>query len=275
MIETIEEFLGARTAAEVWTPFVSRLATLGFPSVMYFAMRFLETPSDQLVNDRILLSTFPERLRNDILCNGQLESLPLYRKLSCEQGWLSWDWMRTERSQGRTTVDENEVMDLFGRFGHVGGYGMSMLESVPRVRAGIVFLSDTGRRQDKIDELWQKNAREIIALTGLAHLRISSLPYAQPDDVLTARQREVLEAISVGQTMAEIAERLEVTPATIEKHLRLARRALGARTTAQAIILASIRRHIFSDSGFPETRPDSTPSPQRYQRDLGKLRFTA
>lgn len=274
MIDEIEEVLSARTAAEVWTAFATRLAGLGFPSVMYFALRFLETSSDQLVNDRILLSTFPERLRNEILHNGQLECLPLYRKLSCEQGWLSWDWMRSERQQGRTTVAENEVMDLFARFGHAGGYGMSMLDTVPRVRAGIVFCPETGRRQDKIDELWQRHSRKIIALTGLMHLRISSLPYAQPDDVLTARQREVLEAISVGQTMNEIAGRLEVTPATIEKHLRLARRALGARTTAQAIILASMRRHIFVDNDIPQARPDSTASPQRYQRELGQLRHT-
>lgn len=61
----------------------------------------------------------------------------------------------------------------------------------------------------------------------------------------TPRQREVLEWTSAGKTVAEVATILGLTPATVEKHLRLARDALDAGSTAQAILKAHVTNQIF------------------------------
>ena len=48
-----------------------------------------------------------------------------------------------------------------------------------------------------------------------------------------------------GKTTQDIAIIMGLTPATIEKHLRLAREVLEVETTAQAVLMASFRNQIF------------------------------
>jgi PAS domain S-box-containing protein len=55
---------------------------------------------------------------------------------------------------------------------------------------------------------------------------------------LTPREREVMTMLALGDTGAEIAEKLFISPETVRIHVRNARRRLGARTRAQAIALA-------------------------------------
>ena len=62
---------------------------------------------------------------------------------------------------------------------------------------------------------------------------------------LTKRQKEVLGWIGDGKTIQVTAILLGLTPATVEKHLRLARRALDVETTAQAVLRANFHNQIF------------------------------
>ena len=61
---------------------------------------------------------------------------------------------------------------------------------------------------------------------------------------LTKREREVLTALALGRTGAEIATDLFISPETVRKHVRNARAKLGARTRAQAIARALQRGEI-------------------------------
>jgi LuxR family transcriptional regulator len=79
----------------------------------------------------------------------------------------------------------------------------------------------------------------------VAHLCILQLPAAGQRRLLTARQTEVLELVADGKTMQDIAILLERNVATVEKHLRGARDALGVETTAQAVRKASVLNQIF------------------------------
>jgi len=62
---------------------------------------------------------------------------------------------------------------------------------------------------------------------------------------LTKRQREVLQWVGDGKTTQDIAILLDLTSATIEKHLRLAREALDVETTAQAVLKAAFLNQMF------------------------------
>ncbi len=89
---------------------------------------------------------------------------------------------------------------------------------------------------------------------GLATIRLATAliaAFCRPEDetsgiaqayharaALTAREGEVLAWLSRGLLSAAIAERMGVTPVTVAKHLRSARRKLGARTREQALALA-------------------------------------
>jgi LuxR family transcriptional regulator len=88
-------------------------------------------------------------------------------------------------------------------------------------------------------------ARSIQIINHVAHLCILQLPAAGQRRLLTARQAEVLELVADGKTMQDIAMLLERNVATVEKHLRGARDALGVETTAQAVRKASVLNQIF------------------------------
>jgi len=54
----------------------------------------------------------------------------------------------------------------------------------------------------------------------------------------TPREREVLGLLAAGATDEQIAEMLELSPATVQTHVRNAKAKLGARTRAQAVAMA-------------------------------------
>ncbi len=56
--------------------------------------------------------------------------------------------------------------------------------------------------------------------------------------VPSAREREILGLLAGGDTDAQIAAQLELSPATVQTHVRNAKAKLGARTRAQAVALA-------------------------------------
>jgi DNA-binding CsgD family transcriptional regulator len=100
-------------------------------------------------------------------------------------------------------------------------------------------------------------AKIIQIINHVAHLCILQLPAAGQRRLLTARQSEVLELVADGKTMQDIAILLERNVATVEKHLRGARDALGVETTAQAVRKASV------------SEPDLPPRPDRKVRCRG------
>ncbi len=66
------------------------------------------------------------------------------------------------------------------------------------------------------------------------HLRPTDRPQrGHPVDALTARELDVLELLVLGLTNAEIAERLVVSPRTVESHRAVVQRKLGVRTRAE------------------------------------------
>ncbi len=93
--------------------------------------------------------------------------------------------------------------------------------------------------------MWSEYGREITVINNVTHLRITSMPFASSRRALTPRQREALEWVGDGKTTQDIATIMGLTPATIEKHLRLAREALEVETTAQAVLKASFQNQIF------------------------------
>lgn len=249
MLQAIATILAARSVESVWQFYVARMTEWGFPHAAYHGVRLLRATNEQVADDSLFLSSYAPRLLHDLLAQNLFDSVPMYRWMTHHKGSESWDWLQARRLAGRLTDGELRAIDLFTRYGHVSGYAISLADSVHRVRAGVIMSGAVGQRQDQLDAHWQAHQAQIEALTGLVHLRLASLPYAPPGEVLTARQREVLECISIGRTTQEIAELLDVTPSTVEKHLRLARKALGARTTAQAVLLATSRRQMFVDPG--------------------------
>jgi LuxR family transcriptional regulator len=117
--------------------------------------------------------------------------------------------------------------------------------AIKNANAGIGLVAKHGMTQDDVDAIWAEHGEIIQIINHVAHLCILQLPAAGQRRLLTARQAEVLELVADGKTMQDIAIVLERNVATVEKHLRGARDALGVETTAQAVRKASVLNQIF------------------------------
>jgi DNA-binding CsgD family transcriptional regulator len=81
---------------------------------------------------------------------------------------------------------------------------------------------------------------------GVARSRAPAEPAQQQGARLpTAREREILALLASGSTDGQIAASLDLSPATVQTHVRNAKAKLGARTRAQAVAMA-LQRGIIS-----------------------------
>jgi len=79
--------------------------------------------------------------------------------------------------------------------------------------------------------------RHLVVLSEAGAGETASVParrFRQP----SRREREILALLAAGETDNQIAERLGVSPATVQTHVRNVKTKLGARTRAQAVAKA-------------------------------------
>jgi len=88
-------------------------------------------------------------------------------------------------------------------------------------------------------------ADDVVATVRLAVVgeRTAAVPgaadqEAEPEDVLSAREHEVLVLLSTGATNEEIASLMHISPATVKKHAGAVYRKLGVRNRTEAAHLA-------------------------------------
>lgn len=137
-----------------------------------------------------------------------------------------------------------EVVAFNKAHGITAGYTISFASLSPRRKGAVGLAAKPHLSQDDVDEIWDEFHQEIIALNNILHLKVLALPYGVRRR-LTTRQREVLEWIGDGKSVQDTAILLGLTPATVEKHLRLARQALNVDTTARAVLKASLHNQMY------------------------------
>jgi|tagenome__1003787_1003787.scaffolds.fasta_scaffold20106070_1 DNA-binding CsgD family transcriptional regulator len=105
----------------------------------------------------------------------------------------------------------------------------------------LLGLSREELRSLRVDDLVAGELREAVARGG-RHVSISLVPTEEPlrnaRATLTSRECEVVRLVAQGATSDEIAERLFISPTTVETHVRKAMGRLGARNRAHLIALA-------------------------------------
>ena len=245
MLNYLEQIYNADTIDEVWDVVCDKMASYGFGRLLYAYTRFnvgsrLSDPLDSLI-----LSSHSADYMEGYVENGHYTHGPMLRWLLENTGACSWGWMSELALEEAFTIGEKSAVEFNRAMGVVAGYTIGFRSDSPRNRGGIGLAADEGISQDKADEIWARSGREILAMNNMAHLKIISLPYSSARRALTDRQREVLEWVSEGKTMQDIATIMGLTSATIEKHLRLARESLDVDTTAQAVLKASFQSQIF------------------------------
>jgi LuxR family transcriptional regulator len=240
LIKHLEAITNAPTVEALWSLHADRMATFGFDRIIYGFTRYRSGQSLGDPQDWVLLTNHGDSYMEQFLGNGHLRNAPMIRWALENTGPCSWRWMS---DPDNLTDDEKSVMAFNLSQKVTAGYTVSFLSVTERSKGATALTAKVGMSQDEVEVIWAKHGEEITVINNVMHLKIQTLPYSQRS--LTKRQREVLQWVGDGKTTQDIAILLELTPATIEKHLRLARETLDVETTAQAVLKAAFYNQMF------------------------------
>jgi PAS domain S-box-containing protein len=83
---------------------------------------------------------------------------------------------------------------------------------------------------------------EVVVFLGASFEEEPEQPAQQGE--LTARERDVLSLVALGNTSLQIADQLVISPESVHTHVRDAMAKTGARTRAQLVAIALADRHL-------------------------------
>lgn len=243
MLSYTERLMAARTIEEVWPIHCEAMAAYGFNRLLYGMTRSRTRESLGNRDDFLILTNLDENYTDRFIDEGLYLHAPMVRWVLENTGAGSWSWIR--ENAHLLTPEELKVSQFNHEQGVTSGYSISFNGITPRAIAAIALIADTEVSQEAVDAMFENRGREIVAMNNIMHLKVMNLPYDVARKTLTKRQRETLEWVGEGKTTQDIGTIMGLTPATVEKHLRLAREALDVETTAQAVVKASFQNQIF------------------------------
>lgn len=234
------------TSLEVlWDRYVSLMADFGFDRIIYGRTRYrhgnnLGDPSDFLV-----LSNHDPAYIEFFVDQANFYDSPMLRWSFNHEGCASWTQVAEMMCQCQLSPAEMAVVEKNREHEVLAGYTVSFPTISLRMKASASLTARRGLSQIEVDQIWHENSTDLEFLNYLFDLKVSTLPHYTSHKSLTKRQREVLEWIGDGKTTQDTAIILGLTPATVEKHLRLARESLHVDTTAQAVLKAAFLNQMF------------------------------
>ena len=229
----------------VWQAATGYFARLGFGRVNYGYTRFLNDKTIGNPEDAVFLTTADPEYARRYFAGGLYARTPAFRWAQQNTGACTWAWVAEALARGELSAEEVAAVKQNLAMGISAGVTVSFPETSTRAKGALGLIADPGMNHAAVEDLWQARREEILAVANMMHLKIVNMPGANRRRPLTQRQREALEWVADGKTTQDVALLMEVSPAMVEKHLRLARAALDVETTAQAVAKAALLNMIF------------------------------
>lgn len=244
LVAHLDRITNARTVEELWDLHTRQMAVYGFDRLMYGFTRYKTSASLGDPQDWVLLSTQSPEYMKVFFDEGLYYHAPMIRWALANNGACSWRWMLDMNRIDNLTASERRVMEFNRSMQVTAGFTVSFRSLSERTKGAIALTARPGMTQDEVDGVWVEHGDEIVVMNNVMHLKLLTLPYSGERN-LTKRQREVLQWVGDGKTTQDIALLLNLTAATVEKHLRLARETLAVETTAQAVLKAAFYNQMF------------------------------
>lgn len=234
----------APTVEALWEMHCDRMESFGFDRLIYGFTRYRTATSLGDPQDMVILSNHNPDYVRAFVDEGLYFHAPMVHWALEHEGACSWSIIAAMEQSGTLTPAERKVVEYNHKLNVRAGYTISFKSVSLRSKGAIALCAHKDLSQKEVDEIWAARGDDIVLMNNVAHLKLITLPYTRSRP-LTKRQREVLEFVGDGKTTSDIAMLLGLTPATIEKHLRLAREAMDVETTAQAVLKASFQNQMF------------------------------
>lgn len=246
LTDLLSRIVSADRIEDAWAIHTEKMAEYGFDRLIYGYTRFRSGTNLGDLQDALILTNHDPEYVDFFVGEGMYFNGPMVAWAVENVGACSWRMIIEQAMSGQLSPKEMEVMAMNQRMGVVSGYTISFHEISLRAKGAIGMTARRGLTQDDVEDIWAKDGPDIEVINKVMHLKVTQLPHTTwQRRKLTARQREVLEWVADGKTIQDAATIMGLNPATVEKHLRLAREALDVDTTAQAILKASSQNQFF------------------------------
>jgi LuxR family transcriptional regulator len=241
----LETILELPTVEKIWSFHLQKMSEYGFDRLVYGVTRsarghYLGEPADFQI-----LSNFPADFMSKFIDEKLFADSPMVIWASHNVGLKSWNHVKDLTEQDKLTPGNKVVVATCLEHGIRAGASVSFRQGSAREKGSIGLCARADMKQRDVEEVLTHFGRELTVMNTMLHQRMLTLPFDNDLNRLTLRQREVLEWVGEGKTVLDIATIMALTPATVEKHLRLARRALAVQTTAQAVLKAAFQNQIY------------------------------
>ncbi|MGB3408968.1 MAG: autoinducer binding domain-containing protein [Jannaschia sp.] len=233
-ISVVSQVMAADTIDAAWDVFVPAMLDRSFVRMIYGQSRFHATHSGWDRRNSIILHHGPQAFFDAYIDGELFIHNPIFHWVRDRTGFATWEEAR-QAFQGPMTPELAQILKLQAEYGGEAGFTGGLGHLVPGLAGGLGLNCRPGITASDADIIWSRHGAEIEMISHALHLRVASLPRSGATQQLSTRQRECLQWAAQGKRARDIALIMEVSAATVEKHLRLARDALDCDTTVQAV----------------------------------------
>jgi len=242
-LQILHHILSASDIEIVWSLCTGYFRDLGLAHVIYGYSPDSTGLAMGPVEDMLLFSTMDHGFLRELLGARHFTRSVTFNWAIANVGIASFS-MAAEGADDPDRVYPPQTLAFFARYGVETGFSIGFPPVRARDRGVMTVLGPPDRGQDWVDALLQSRGKEIQVVATVAHRMMAVLP--NPGNRrLTDRQREVLEWLAQGKSSVDVACIMSLSLATVEKHLRHAREALGVETTAHALVKAAFLNQMF------------------------------
>ena len=248
----IQQIVRTKTSEQLFSVLVEVMASYGFDRIVYGLSRTAKPEIAPECQDLGFFTNIVDGEGKPIVDQQTMMRTPMFRWALNNRGACSWSHAAEELAAGRLTPEEVAAYRHRQRMGVIAGYTISFVDPALRGLAVLSLTARPGLSQEDVDALWAARGEEIELIADVMHLKMRGLPIPIRRRRLSRRQREALEWVAAGKTTQDIATIMGVSPAMVEKHLKLVRETLDVGTTAQAVAKAAMLNHLFAlDESHP------------------------
>ncbi len=249
ILDYLSDMTDLASVEAAWATHTARMARYGFDRIVYSFAAL--TSHVDVREDTLILSNHPSSFMDPFLRDGWWRR-PLFLGHADRSGAQAVPWRIAPGME--VTDEQRRAQEFRAAHGVTAGVTISFRKLTPQGRAGTGLCARRGLDQDAVDAIWAVHGQRLMLMNMAFHLRVATLPMPLASRTLSPRQAEVLSWCSDGKSVQDIATLLDLRPATVEKHLRLARAALGVQTTAQAVLRAGLLNQLFHPAGRVRNR---------------------
>jgi LuxR family transcriptional regulator len=275
----VPSILDATDVIELWSNFTKIMSEFRFNRIIYATTKLSKSGLSEDLKDGLVLSNHDPKYIKEMIKNKCFDNDTRWMEVN-KSNSVSWavsdHTINTKIDKDCTTFRygllnklkfseilfyppiktppsryEKNIWKLYNEYNVKAGHTLYFKHLFGRGTSGLALCSSPEMDQAETNSYWESNGKNIEFLSKLFDKKIRQLPTTNFSQLptrkkLTKRQKSVLQWISKGKSISDISTIMELSVPTIDKHLRLARKNLNARTTIQAVIKAQKNKQLYN-----------------------------